>query len=141
MIREFITADLENVMQLWLAGNIQAHDFIPAGYWQAHFEAVKAMLPQAQLYIYEDGTQIQGFIGLTNHYIAGIFVRQEARCNGIGRQLLDFVKERYPQLTLNVYEKNARAVQFYMREGFQCRQVRVETETKETEYEMVWEKA
>ena len=32
MIRKFKTDDLEQVMELWLAKNISAHDFIPAKY-------------------------------------------------------------------------------------------------------------
>lgn len=33
--------------------------------------------------------------------------------------MLDFVKESRTQLSLNVYQKNTRAIHFYQREGFE----------------------
>lgn len=37
---------------------------------------------------------------------------------GIGKLLLDYVKDKKVSLRLNVYQKNARAISFYQREGF-----------------------
>ena len=41
---------------------------------------------------------------------------------GIGKLLLDYIKDKKERLELNVYQKNARAISFYQREGFiiQC---------------------
>ena len=41
---------------------------------------------------------------------------------GIGKLLLDYIKDKKVSLRLNVYQKNARAISFYQREGFiiQC---------------------
>ena len=41
---------------------------------------------------------------------------------GIGKLLLDYIKDKKVRLQLNVYQKNARAISFYQREGFiiQC---------------------
>ena len=38
MIRKFETQDLGTVMQIWLQANLDAHAFIPASFWEAHFE-------------------------------------------------------------------------------------------------------
>ena len=67
MIRKFETQDLDAVMQIWLHGNLDAHPFIPASFWTDHFETVRDMIPQAELYVHENETprQIDGFIGLT----------------------------------------------------------------------------
>lgn len=54
-----------------------------------NFDAVKEMLIQAEVYIYEDESGIQGFIGLNGDHIEGIFVRRKVQSTGIGRQLLD----------------------------------------------------
>ena len=42
---------------------------------------------------------------------------------GIGKLLLDYIKDKKVSLRLNVYQKNARAISFYQREGFiiQCK--------------------
>lgn len=37
MIREFQTADTEQVMQIWLNGNEDAHPFISKKYWLFQF--------------------------------------------------------------------------------------------------------
>ena len=117
MIRKFETQDLDAVMQIWLHGNLDAHPFIPASFWTDHFETVRDMLPQAELYVHENEAprQIDGFIGLTENHIEGIFVAKAARSKGIGKALLEYAKSRKPCLTLSVYQKNQRALAFYQR--------------------------
>ena len=65
---------------------------------------------------------IQGFVGLSNEYMEGIFVSDEMQSCGIGKLLLEYIKNKKARLRLNVYQKNARAISFYQREGFdiQC---------------------
>lgn len=53
---------------------------------------------------------------------------------------MDFAKRKYPALTLQVYEKNLRAVRFYQREGFSVREKQVDEQTGEAEYVMEWAK-
>ena len=140
MIRELQKTDIDTVSQIWLDANRDAHDFIPAEYWENNFLPVKKMLLQAEVYVYMDEckNEIEGFVGLDQEYIAGIFVRKEARSGGIGKALLDFVKEKKQELTLNVYRKNERAVRFYEREGFQIIERVTDKSTDEKEYRMKW---
>lgn len=142
MIRILQKYDLDAVMQIWLETNIDAHDFIPEEYWTSNYMYVKAMLPQAEIYVFEnDNTkQTDAFIGLTGHYIAGIFVKESARSKGIGKQLLDYAKERKTKLSLSVYQKNRRAVRFYQREHFIIQAENIDNETNEKEFKMVWHK-
>lgn len=141
MIRTFHPSDLTEITKIWLKANLEAHNFIPANYWENCLEQVKELLPAAELYLYEDSPAVPlGFIGMTGDYIAGIFVKKSARSKGIGKQLLDHVKALRHDLTLHVYQKNERAVRFYLREGF-CIQSRTEDDnTGETEYLMTWRK-
>ena len=134
--------DASQAADLWLAANTEAHSFIPASYWREHYEAVKEMLLQAEVYVYEDenSNEIYGFIGLEDAYIAGVFVRRELRSKGTGRALLDYVKERKKELTLHVYAKNERAVRFYQREGFQILEKMTDEATGEEEYLMGWKR-
>lgn len=148
MIRELREADLDQVMELWLQSNEQAHAFIKEEYWKGHYREVRKLLPRAEVYVYEENGEIKGFIGADGPYIAGIFVDFRSRSMGIGKQLLDYVKLRKSMLTLQVYEKNERAVSFYRREGFMVREKLVDEETGETEFQMdytgeqtAWDKA
>ena len=140
MIRKMEHDDLGQVMEIWLDKNKKAHDFIEEAYWTDSREAVASMLPQAEVYVSlgEDG-EIQGFLGLSGTYIAGIFVREGSRSRGIGKTLLDYAKEIREKLTLHVYQKNARAVKFYRREGFRVEAENTDASTGEKEWVMMWE--
>lgn len=137
-IRALRRADIGRVMELWLDANLKAHSFIPTAYWKSNFDAVKEMLPQAEVYVYEDASEIDAFVGLNGTYIEGIFVSSEMQSKGIGRRLLDFVKTKRTKLCLNVYQKNTRAIDFYQREGFKIRCEGLDESTGEKDYEMVW---
>ena len=115
MIRRMGKGDLDAVAAIWLDANREAHDFIPAAYWLGHFAEVRTALARAEVWVFETEAraEISGFIGLLGDYIAGIFVRREARSGGVGRQLLDHVKTSRGQLRLQVYRKNLRAAAFY----------------------------
>lgn len=140
MIRKFETQDLGTVMQIWLHGNLDAHAFIPASFWTGHFEIVRNMLPQAELYVHEseDTRQIDGFIGLTGNHIEGIFVAKAARSKGVGKALLEYAKSRKPSLTLSVYQKNQRALAFYRRKQFVVQSEGIDEDTNEAEIQMLW---
>ena len=127
-------------MQIWLHGNLDAHAFIAASFWTEHFEMVHDLLPQAELYVHENENtgQIDGFIGLTENHIEGIFVAKAARSKGIGKALLDYAKSRKPRLTLSVYQKNERALAFYRHEQFVVQSEGIDEDTNEAEIQMLW---
>ena len=139
MIREIRKADINKVANIWLDTNITAHYFIPAQYWQNNFELVKELLLQATVYVYEHNQEIQGFIGLNDEYVEGIFVSDEMQSRGIGKMLLDYIKDKKDRLQLKVYQKNVRAMSFYQREGFTIQSEGMDEFTGEKEYVMNWE--
>lgn len=139
MIRMLENTDIEKVVDIWLDVNQKAHDFIPAQYWKNNYELVKEILPQAEVYVYEDGQEIQGFVGLSGEYIEGLFVCYGMQSQGIGKQLLTFIKNRRTKLCLNVYQKNTRAIHFYQREGFEIQSEGLDEATGEKDYVMIWQ--
>lgn len=138
MIREFKENDMHSVMKLWLETNIAAHNFIHEDYWKSNYDNVKQMLPEATIFVYEENGSIQGFIGLSQNYIAGLFVETICQSKGIGKALLNHIKERHIELLLQVYKKNNRAVNFYLREGFSIIHEQIDKNTNEIEYIMKW---
>lgn len=140
MIRKLRKTDIDKVADIWLATNLKAHSFIPAQYWKSNFELVKELLLQATAYVYEDKQEIQGFVGLNDEYIEGIFVSNEMRSYGIGKALLNYAKNERNKLFLNVYQKNVRAIAFYQREGFEIQNSGFDEAIKEKEYVMAWQR-
>ena len=72
--------------------------------------------------------------------IHGIFVSDEMQSCGIGKLLLDYIKDKKVSLRLNVYQKNARAISFYQREGFIIQCEGLDEATGEKEYTMLWKR-
>ena len=140
MIRKFQNDDLEKVLSIWLQTNEEAHSFVSKTYWEGHLEMVRDALPKAELYVYEDGSDLLGFIGLSETYVEGLFVKKEAQSRGIGKLLLEYVKKRKERLRLHVYSQNQRAMRFYEREGFLPNMKSFDKETGIWEVEMIWKK-
>lgn len=138
IIRKLHRNDINEIASIWLESNKQAHSFIPAQYWYNHLELTKRELEKAEVYIYEEDGKIRGFIGLSDDYIAGIFIDCQVQSKGIGRILLNDIKNKKERLYLNVYQKNVRAVKFYLREGFEIQSEKIDEETNEKEYLMIW---
>lgn len=80
----------------------------------------------SEIYIYKSEKRIIGFAGLLENYIAGIFVDKNYCSKGIGRQLIIYLKEKYKQLSLTVYQKNQLAKNFYLKEDFRIVKEKIE---------------
>lgn len=140
MIRKLEEKDINEVMNIWLETNIKAHNFIPEQYWENNIENVKNEILKAEVYVYEKEKKIVGFVGIVKDYVAGIFVTKDMQNNGIGKQLINKCKEKRNELTLEVYEKNKNAINFYKKEGFYIISQNIDDQTKEIELCMKWNK-
>lgn len=140
MIRKFREEDTVKVMTIWTKGNFEAHSFIDKDYWLLNFNKVKdEYLKKSETYVYVDNNEIKGFISLLdNYFIGALFVRKEYRRQGIGRKLINYVKDKYDRLELQVYEKNINAILFYTALGFINKKIQIDKETNEKEYVMEW---
>ena len=96
------------------------------------------MMSQSEVYVFEADKMIHGVVGLNDDYIEGIFVSEEMQSCGIGKLLLDYIKDKKVRLQLNVYQKNTRANSFYQREGFIIQCEGLDAATGEKEYTMLW---
>ncbi len=140
MIRQFEMKDTKRVMQIWLEVNMEIHSFVSGDYWRSHYRTVQEQLIRADIYVYEQNCEIQGFVGMQDDYLAGIFVDKSCRSLGIGKALLECVKKKYDSFSLNVYQKNRRAVDFYLREGLSVVSEGIDEDTAEADYTMAWNK-
>lgn len=131
--------ELESIMTIWLETNISAHSYIPKEYWIDNINFIKQELPKSDIYISIDSNEeINGFLGVQNGYIAGIFVKNECQKIGIGSQLIEAAKQDFNKLTLTVYEKNIQAKIFYEKQGFVVIDKQMDEENQEKEIVMTW---
>lgn len=119
-IREFKNDDIDKVMSVWLKSTIEAHSFISKEYWEKNYETVKNQyIPLSDTYVYEVDNEIKGFISvIEGTFIGALFVDIKVQGTGMGKALMDYVKERYKKLTLAVYKDNIKAYKFYKNQGF-----------------------
>ena len=138
MIRLAEQQDLDRIMEIWLEGNLQAHDFVDPDYWTGCRQEVREAIAQADVWVWDDSGRVEAFAGMVEHYLAGLFVSGAQRGKGIGGLLLEHIKEQRFPLTLHVYSRNAGAVQFYERHGFGIVSEYIDPETGQPEREMIF---
>nr|WP_232807817.1 N-acetyltransferase [Serratia liquefaciens] len=143
VIRPCHPADMERLMALWLPSTIAAHPFVKESYWQESATLVREnYLPRAQSWAYWHQGEIVGFISvLEQRFIGALFVEQAFHGHGVGQALMAHVQQRYPQLSLEVYEQNLRACAFYHKLGFQVTQRLFNEETQAYTLIMNWPSA
>ena len=137
-IRKANIEDINRVMDIWLQANLEAHNFVDPSYWKDNFTLVKQEIQSADVFVVEIKNEIVGFAGLKEDYLAGIFFDQKVRHQGLGTELLNYLKNRYPQLILDVYQKNRAAVNFYQKNGFKTIQEKEYQNQNLNEYQMMW---
>ena len=137
-IRKANEANINRVMDIWLRANLEAHNFVDPNYWKNNFAMVKQEIQSADVFVVEIKNEIVGFAGLKEDYLAGIFFDQKVRHQGLGTELLNYLKQRYSQLILDVYQKNLAAVNFYQKNGFKIIQEKEYQNQNLNEYQMLW---
>ena len=120
--------------------SLEAQNFISDSYWLENYDNVKNnYLPNSDTYVYEEDGEIKGFVSLIeNIFIGGLFIRVDSQRKKIGSVILDFLKERNDKLQLTVYDKNVRAMKFYLKSGFKILNTEIDKKTKEKEHLMEW---
>ena len=82
---------------------------------------MRELLPQAEVYIYENAGKVQGVIGLDGKHIEGTF------------------EERKTWALSECVPKNTQAIYFYQREGFKIQHEGFDEAAVEKDYVMVWQ--
>lgn len=134
--------EINKVMEIWKESTIKAHSFISKEYWLKSYAVVKEKyLPLAVTYVYLEGNEVKGFISIVDgEFIGALFVDVNCQGKGIGRKLIEHVKQISDRLTLAVYQENEQAVSFYKKVGFQLKHQQLNEETNEIEFIMTFAK-
>ena len=84
-------------------------------------QTMREGFPRREAYVAERNDTVLGYVSLDpdSDHIRGLYVA--APGDGVGKALVDRVKEGRDRLTLNTHLPNADAHRFYAREGFEKR--------------------
>lgn len=139
MIRKATHKDIKKLAEIWFKTSIIAHDFIPEKYWTDNKSLMEEQyLPNSEVYLAEKEGYILGFVALIENHIVSIFVDKEQQGKGTGSLLLNYAKDLRTELTLNVYHKNQKSVNFYKAKGFKVVAETIDKPTGEKEFKMHW---
>lgn len=131
--------DYDYLVDIWYHASVDAHNFIPAQFWEAKKKEMKEKyLPESNTIIIEDYNHLLGFLSLVDDYLAALYIDIKYQKKGYGKRLLDYAKLKSNKLELKVYKKNESAVNFYLRNGFMIMKEMVDKETNEKELHMFW---
>ena len=61
MIRTLKRHDMEHILNIWLEGNKEAHDFIAGEYWETYLPTLRKQLLQAEIYVYQKNRRAAAF--------------------------------------------------------------------------------
>ncbi|HCR0138186.1 N-acetyltransferase [Klebsiella aerogenes] len=140
MIQKWDATETGPLLKLWLESTIYAHPFIAESYWRESLEVVRDVyLPAAATWVWQENDALKGFVSvMDSRFVGALFVAPQAICHGIGRALLDEVKQHYDWLSLEVYQKNVRAVNFYHAQGFRIEDCAWQDDTQHPTWIMHW---
>lgn len=140
-IREAKMGEVDQIIDLWYRSSVKAHQFIESSYWESQKNAMKEeYLPMSETYVVSFQHNMVGFLSMVEDYLAALFIDESFQGEGYGKEFVRFIKGRREKITLKVYKKNSKAVQFYKNHGFVVVDEFVDQNTLEQEYLMEWVK-
>ncbi len=95
-------------------------------------------LPNSDTYLALENGKIVGFVTMVEDFLAAIFVDNKTQGKGVGKSLLNYVKDKRTAIQLKVYEKNKKSLNFYKSQEFVIKSANKEEETGENELLMEW---
>ncbi len=118
MIREINTADYPRLLEIWESAVLNTHDFLKEEDFLYYKENVPSYFPHVTLRGLEADGHLVGFIGIAEGNIEMLFVDNDYRGRGIGKQLIRHAIGEMGATKVDVNEQNAQAVGFYEHIGF-----------------------
>jgi putative acetyltransferase len=119
MIRKYEDKDLAGLLDVWYEASLVATPFLDEAFLAQERENIEQLyIPRTQPWVYEAAGQVVGFISVFDDEVGGLFVYPDWQRKGIGKALMDKVRESHETLELEVFADNGNARGFYEHYGF-----------------------
>lgn len=139
MVRLMEIQELDTVVTMYIALNKEANPFIEKTYWDTLQDTMVETLGNSNVYVYDEHDVIKGFTFVVEgYYLGGVFVEEAARRRQFGTELVSFVKSRYDELVVSVYDQNETAKAFVESLGFAAEESEIEEQTGALETTYAW---
>jgi len=118
MIRQITTADYPRLMEIWESAVLHTHDFLKIDDFNYYKKELPSYFAFVSLWGFEQEGILLGFMGIAEGNLEMLFIHENARGKGIGKQLILEGMHRLGVQKVDVNEQNSQAVGFYEHMGF-----------------------
>lgn len=118
-IRIATSEDYPRIMEIWESAVKATHDFLSEEDFN-YFKKVipEDYLPNLNVFLISENSEAKGFASVAEGNLEMLFIHNNARGKGFGKELFQFMKEKTDCTKVDVNEQNPQAVRFYEKMGF-----------------------
>lgn len=111
--------DYPLLIDIWESAVRATHHFLSEEDFHFYKSHIPIYFEHVALYMYKasDG-KVKGFLGVTDDSIEMLFIENESRGTGIGKELLEYAVKALNVRRVDVNEQNKQALHFYYHFGF-----------------------
>lgn len=113
MIRKIEVTDYPRLIEIWESAVLSTHDFLKEEDFLYYKKRLPVYFQHVNLLGFEQGGVIVGFMGIAEGNLEMLFVHDDCRGTGIGKNLLAYAVANLQVTKVDVNEQNAQAVGFY----------------------------
>ncbi|MFP3598836.1 GNAT family N-acetyltransferase [Chryseobacterium sp. SIMBA_029] len=118
-IRVAHAEDYPKIMEVWESAVLATHGFLAEEDFIYFKEVIpRDYLPNLEVYLIEDDQEVKGFAAVAEGNLEMLFIHNNTRGKGYGKELYTFMKEKTGLTKVDVNEQNPQAIGFYEKMGF-----------------------
>lgn len=118
MIREIKETDYPQLMKIWESAVLNTHDFLKEEDFNYYKEQIPGYFAHVTLAGFEADHTLVGFMGVAEGNLEMLFIHNDYRGKGIGKQLIQYGIDHLQITKVDVNEQNRQAADFYKHIGF-----------------------
>lgn len=118
MIRKIEKTDYPRLVEIWSSAVKSTHTFLNDEDFLHYEQQLPFYFEHVTLWGFEAKGGLRGFVGVAGDVLEMLFIHNDYRGQGIGKQLAMYVINNLAVRKVDVNEQNEQAVGFYKKNGF-----------------------